>query len=129
MKRLTGRTTKGDLLFMGIQVYAGDFYEAISALEQYEDAEEQGRLVMLHFKRGDTVYKLCELALGSLEIRSYKIINVEVITVELSDGDLVQEPRYTFYNGRADEYIHDVQIGHLYFKTREEAEQELKERC
>ena len=56
MERLTGRNEKGDLLLMGDEVYAGEFYEAVSALEEYEDAEEQGRLVRLPCKVGDTVY-------------------------------------------------------------------------
>lgn len=37
MKRLTARDDKGNLLFSGKQVYAGDFYEAASCLEEYED--------------------------------------------------------------------------------------------
>lgn len=37
MERLTGRNEKGDLLFNGQYVYAGDMYEAASALEGYED--------------------------------------------------------------------------------------------
>lgn len=37
MERLTGRNEKGDLLFNGEQVYAGGFYEAVFALEAYED--------------------------------------------------------------------------------------------
>lgn len=37
MDRLTGRSEKGDLMFMGEQVYAGRLYEAASALEEYED--------------------------------------------------------------------------------------------
>lgn len=57
MERLTGRNEKGDLLFNGEHVYAGDMYEAASALEEYEDigtveefaalkqAESEGRIV------------------------------------------------------------------------------------
>ena len=37
MERLTERDDKGNLLFNGKQVYAGDFYEALSCLEDYED--------------------------------------------------------------------------------------------
>ena len=37
MERLTARDDKGNLLFSGKQVYAGDFYEAASCLEEYED--------------------------------------------------------------------------------------------
>ena len=37
MERLTERDDKGNLLFNGKQVYAGDFYEAVSCLEEYED--------------------------------------------------------------------------------------------
>ena len=58
MERLTGRNEKGDLLFNGEYVYAGDMYEAASALEEYEvtgktpeevaalvQAESEGRIV------------------------------------------------------------------------------------
>ena len=37
MNRLTERDDKGNLLFNGKQVYAGDFYEAASCVEEYED--------------------------------------------------------------------------------------------
>lgn len=37
MERLTGRNEKGELLFDEEQVYAGKFYEAASALEEYEN--------------------------------------------------------------------------------------------
>lgn len=39
MERLTERDDKGNLLFNGKQVYAGDFYEAVSCLEEYEDTD------------------------------------------------------------------------------------------
>ena len=58
MERLTGRNEKGDLLLMGEQVYAGDYYEAVSALEKYEDAEENGSLIRPPCSVGDTVFAL-----------------------------------------------------------------------
>ena len=67
MERLTGRNEKGDLLFNGEYVYAGDMYEAASALEEYEvtgktpeevaalvQAESEGRIAPCSV--GDTVY-------------------------------------------------------------------------
>ena len=60
MKRLTSRNEQGDLMLLGKQVYAGDYYEAVSALEEYEDAEEKGLLVKLPCKVGDTVYVITE---------------------------------------------------------------------
>lgn len=44
MNRLTGRNEKGDLLVNRKMVYAGELYEVASALEEYEDMEEQGKL-------------------------------------------------------------------------------------
>lgn len=40
MDRLTGRNEKGDLLVNEKVVYAGNFYEVASKLEEYEDLEE-----------------------------------------------------------------------------------------
>lgn len=60
MKRLTERDDKGNLLFNGEQVYAGDFYEAVSCLEEYEDTgltPEQIR----ELKERDTAMEINEI--------------------------------------------------------------------
>lgn len=53
MERLTERDDKGNLLFNGKQVYAGDFYEAVSCLEEYEDTDLTPEQIM-KLKERDT---------------------------------------------------------------------------
>ena len=56
MGRLTGRNEKGELLLCGNIVYGNDqdIYNAVSALEEYEDAE--GLLVRLPCKVGTKLF-------------------------------------------------------------------------
>lgn len=59
MERLTERDDKGNLLFNGKQVYAGDFYEAVSCLEEYEDTDltpEQIRELKEAVQRLDKIF-------------------------------------------------------------------------
>lgn len=55
MDRLTERDDKGNLLFNGKQVYAGDFYEAVSCLEEYEDTDLTPEQIR-ELKERDTEY-------------------------------------------------------------------------
>ena len=120
MKRLTGRNRKGDLLFMGIQVYAGDFYEAASALEEYEDAEEEGRLVILPCGLGDTIYRIRPTLDGIVICRDIVGHNIE--RIKRDEANLI----WFICN---DGYSFNVcEIGRTVFLTCEEAEKALKER-
>lgn len=58
MERLTERDDKGNLLFNGKQVYAGDFYEAVSCLEEYEDTDLTPEQIR-ELKERDTA-KMCK---------------------------------------------------------------------
>lgn len=60
MERLTGRNEKGDLLINGKIVYAGELYEIASKLEEYEDMEEEEKIVKLPCYPGDKVYIIAE---------------------------------------------------------------------
>ena len=61
MERLTFRATKGDAYFLSANIkrrdkYTRHFGKVADKLAEYEDAEEQGLLLRLPCKVGDTVY-------------------------------------------------------------------------
>ena len=60
MERLTSRDSKGNLCLCNKEVYGNnqDIYNAIAVLEEYEDLEEQGLMLKLPCKVGDTVYRI-----------------------------------------------------------------------
>lgn len=60
MERLTERDDKGNLLFNGKQVYVGDFYEAASCLEEYEDTGLTPPEIM-ELKERDTAMEINEI--------------------------------------------------------------------
>ena len=120
MERLTGRNEKGDLLLMGEQAYAGDDYEAaVSALEGYEDAEEQGRLVRLPCKVGDTVYCICN---------NGHILTQTVTGFVFQNGEWkVAVYNINNHGYRNDHYISFEDFGKTAFFTCEEAKSALEE--
>lgn len=88
MDRITGRNKKGDLLVNGKMVYAGEFYEIASILEEYENLEEQGKLLILPCKPGDTVYVISNYS--NYRKNNSEIIKAVVTTVRLkNDGKTV----------------------------------------
>lgn len=92
--------------------YCGD---AIDKLAAYEDAEEQGRLVILPCKIGDTVYCCYQFD----EIENGKITMIQ----QKADG--------TWKFRVTTDYSRDVTmdaIGKTVFLTREEAETAIKEK-
>ena len=74
MERITGRNKKGDLLVNGKMVYAGEFYEIASILEEYENLEEQGKLLILPCKPGDTIYLLVNDGVNKPFIKEWKAL-------------------------------------------------------
>lgn len=91
MDRITGRNEKGELLVNGKVVYAGKLYEVASALEEYEDMDEQGKMLILPCKPGDTVYVIedeCEFNGDCHQSRTcksceYRNLYVDKITATL----------------------------------------------
>jgi len=111
MERLTGRDAYGDivadeemLILASRDITNDDLHSIINHLAEklceYEDLEEQGRLVKLPCKVGDTVYKAD---------KQYKVIHFETDRVDFDNYDSC------FLS----------QFGKTVFLTKEEAEAEL----
>lgn len=77
MDRITERNEKGELLVNGKIVYAGELYEVASALEEYEDMEEQGKLLILPCKPGDTIYLLVNDGVNKPFIKEWKVLTIQ----------------------------------------------------
>ncbi len=94
---------------------------AVEKLAEYEDLEEQGKLLKLPCAVGDTVYEVQELR---KRIQAYTIIAIHVSNCgnlygwELKDGKGV----YSNVNG-----FSEYAIGKQVFLTKESAEAALKE--
>lgn len=91
--------------------------EGINKLADYEDTEENGTLVRLPCKVGDTVYRFYERFVdGKIQILEKKISWIEVY----SNNELVISVDGYPYSQR--------DFNKIFFFTREEAEKALKER-
>lgn len=122
MERLTKTYSDGthgaaDNLPCGENSYA---YKGLllEALGKYEDLEEQGRLLRLPCKVGDTVYKITRNF-----ISEYKIISETIYPYSIQFNWQCTKGIYGNLVGFA-----DLEIGKTVFLTREEAETKLKER-
>lgn len=106
----------------------GFFVEAARRLKQYEDtgltpeetdklakAQEDGRLVELPCKAGDTVYNICTGSIEEMKVREAEIEG-ELRCVYLSEGFSGYKESYDFCD-----------FGKTVFHSREEAEAALKE--
>ena len=100
--------------------------EAVDKLAAYEDAEEQGLLVKLPCKVGDTVWdndfgKPC----------AYTITGFSLGTGEDYIDEPVSEKEIVYYcsnsSGSITESFAAIEIGKTVFLTQDEAEQKLKE--
>ena len=99
MKRLTTRIEN--------YVFVSDQKKAIERLADYEDLEEQGRLIVLPCKVGDTVYS---------------VENNKIIEFIVSDFDVCMKGIYA-YQG----HVFIGEMGFSVFATKEEAEKALAE--
>lgn len=93
----------------------------IEKLGEYEDLEEQGRLVKLPCKVGDVVYYVCNNRVMSSEVLSVKY-HVEAE----NHGVFIRERLTVDFEGIPAE-IDFSTIGKTVFLTRDEAEAKLKE--
>lgn len=86
MERLTSRDSKGNLCLCNKEVYGNnqDIYNAIAVLEKYEDLEEQGLMLKLPCKVGDTVYRIIK----EFYTRINKIISGKVYRIALTDIEM-----------------------------------------
>ena len=122
MERLTYRTTKGEAMGNSSVADIGDILEKLA---EYEDLEDQGLLLKLPCRVGNTIYVNGILGVGEAE--EYKVIRVDY------HSNLAM--------GRSEFYIEallvnapensigfcDKEIGKTVFLTKAEAEQKLKE--
>lgn len=86
--------------------------DAVNKLAAYEEAEEQGRLVMLPCKVGDTVFVITERGfIAKGEVRNFRFFDKLIVDVEYHHFGTCATSRYW---------------GETVFLTREEAEAALK---
>ena len=121
MKRLTFDGNFCDIA-MCQEVRGGDFCKdgycsqrkVWDRLKQYEDMEEQGLLVRLPCKVGDTIYRCGDPIKKTYEwqIAYVEVYDDETVFVDDSDNTFVE-----------------ADIGKTVFLTREEAEKSLEEVC
>lgn len=130
MERLTQTSDKGGVAFTFDLTISCEPNEAkkilkvAEKLKQYEDLEEQGRLLRLPCKLGDTIYAI----IPSFSEMRYIIVDYEVVYYTCnSSGEQYlscvrrnNEERYSYGISVKD-------IGNAVFLTREEAEDKLKE--
>lgn len=91
--------------------------DVIDKLAEYEDLEEQGRLLKLPCKVGNTVYVISMGKIISLvveEISTFYVKNEKIINVKCQNADIFRN------------YI-EREFGRVVFLTKEEAEAKLKE--
>ena len=94
--------------------------DIVDKLAVYEDAEEQGRLVILPCKVGDTVYVLrCGLGANFLSVYPSSVIGFKIGRIE---NTIEVDPSYQGYS----ECYSVKDWGVYVFPTREEAEAALK---
>lgn len=116
MERLTERVYDGLII---IKQDSGDEgnYKAAEKLATYEDLEEQGLLVRLPCKVGDTVYVPTRNFVSEL-----RITMVSVNMHEAYFSWMLNSGIYPNLDG-----FHGYELGKTVFLTREEAEKKLEE--
>ena len=123
MERLTYRTTKGEAIGNSSVADIGDILEKLA---EYEDLEEQGLLLRLPCKVGDTVwdndcvnsypYTITGFSFGTSEDYIDEPVSLKEVVYYCSD-----------YSGSITGSFAVSEIGRTVFLTKEDAEQKLKE--
>lgn len=116
MQRLTERTGEGQAI-PRVDVRANGHKRCMERLAQYEDLEEEGRLLELPFRLGDTVYRINKgakvpvIAMTINEIRLFQAIGSKGISIKCVED---------IYGGVQHYLIEDM--GRTVFLTRKDAE-------
>ena len=96
--------------------------DALDKLAHYEDLEEQGRLIELPCKVGDTVYSIVSGKINKSIVCNYLISKSQCFL------DIEYQIRDVFYNdGRLETIVTRLEYGKYIFTSREDAEAKLKE--
>lgn len=95
--------------------------DALNRLAEYEDAEEQGLLLRLPCKLGDTVYDISEFVERTPYAEMYEFHTDYIGIGKSDDGRTVISLDFMDY------YMDD--FGRIVFTSREEAEKALEEVC
>lgn len=98
-----------------------NYNKLLTKLGEYEDLEEQGRLIKLPCKVGDTLYS----ALGEKVLKS-EVISVKYHCEAENHGVFIRE-RIIIDTDDFETEINFSDIGKTVFLTKSEAEQKLKE--
>lgn len=125
MERLTGRNEKGDLLVNGKMVYAGEFYEVASALEEYEDLEENGKMLKLPCKIGDKIWDNDFGRPTAYEVTGFSVGNMNDDFEEATYADELII-HYSNQIGSITGSFAESEIGKTVFLTEQEAEEALE---
>lgn len=123
MERLTGRNKHGGIISLITGVHADvERVRLIHKLAAYEEAEEQGRLVVLPCKKGDTIWAECWNGYGWATVISvdYNAYNDGVIRVHYLPNE--SDKSFVRFSDQTKRGI----WGETVFLTREEAEAALK---
>lgn len=139
MKRLTQTSDKGGVAFTFDLTISCEPNEAkkilkvAEKLKQYEDLEEQGRLLRLPCKVGDTVYVVTSPFNVFDDIEYDENMKDEVYESYVSSVSFYESgEQYRIYakatNHFIGAYFRECDFGKTVFFTREEAESKLKER-
>lgn len=118
MDRLTRRTKTGGIKYTRHNIYEENIVEKLA---EYEDAEEQGLLLWLPCKVGDTVHEL-DIFLE----RNPLIIEMGVTDIIIRDDGIYFE-LVDLYDDNYTNSVLITEFGRTIFLTQAEAEKKLKE--
>lgn len=121
MERLTKKGFNFTTDFIKRDIDSWSIAQCLKKLQEYEDAEEQGLLLRLPCKVGDTLYS----ALGEKVLKS-EVISVKYHCEAENHGVFIRE-RIIIDTDDFETEINFSDIGKTVFLTQDEAEQKLKE--
>lgn len=115
MKRLTERYNIAPDRESDVWVKQHDYISAARKLCDYEDLEEQGLLVRLPCKVGDSLYCIANGEVKKLKVHSFGVSAFGITDIEFKYVDGFKILRFI------------GELGKIVFLTREEAEKKLEE--
>ena len=133
MERLTKKLPDGRNILTGNFAYVrnpkyGSFVEgyAVDKLADYEDAEEEGLILRLPCKVGDTIYKIPSKVTYKLNVLNGYLNNNKVYEQKIYYIKMYNSSRYLIATCEGLDSVLSDDYKKTWFLTREEAEQELK---